>query len=212
MQDFLLISDPQVLAVPVAENGDPLVDVRGVMQVDALKDDGSGMHSQLRSGVVQRLTAVELPDGISLRIIEGFRPLSLQSAYFAEYVEELRDANPHWDAARLRVEASKYIAPPDILPPHSTGGAVDLTLATDDGVPLDMGTRVNADPVESDGACFTHASNISDSAAANRHLLCSALQKAGLVNYPTEWWHWSWGDRYWAYHARSPEALYGAAD
>ena len=33
-----------------------------------------------------------------------------------------------------------------------------------------------------------------------RTATCSpgVLSAAGLVNYPTEWWHWSYGDRYWA--------------
>jgi zinc D-Ala-D-Ala dipeptidase len=29
------------------------------------------------------------------------------------------------------------------------------------------------------------------------------------VNYPTEWWHWSYGDRYWAVMTDAPAALYG---
>ena len=28
--------------------------------------------------------------------------------------------------------------------------------------------------------------------------MADVLGGAGLVNYPTEWWHWSFGDRYWA--------------
>jgi hypothetical protein len=35
------------------------------------------------------------------------------------------------------------------------------------------------------------------------------LAAAGLVNYPTEWWHWSFGDRYWAMATGSEAALYG---
>ena len=31
------------------------------------------------------------------------------------------------------------------------------------------------------------------------------------MNYPTEWWHWSFGDRYWALVTDSPTALYGPA-
>jgi hypothetical protein len=27
----------------------------------------------------------------------------------------------------------------------------------------------------------------------------AALLGAGFVNYPPEWWHWSFGDKYWAY-------------
>jgi D-alanyl-D-alanine dipeptidase len=51
-------------------------------------------------------------------------------------------------------------------------------------------------------------------AAADLTLVDSAGRGAGLVNYPTEWWHWSYGDRYWALVTGAPAALYGpvAAD
>ena len=35
------------------------------------------------------------------------------------------------------------------------------------------------------------------------------LRGAGLVNYPTEWWHWSYGDRYWALMTGATAAVYG---
>jgi D-alanyl-D-alanine dipeptidase len=38
--------------------------------------------------------------------------------------------------------------------------------------------------------------------------LAAALSAAGFVNYPTEWWHWSYGDRYWAMVTGEPAALY----
>lgn len=34
------------------------------------------------------------------------------------------------------------------------------------------------------------------------------LEAVGFVNYPTEYWHWSYGDRYWAYHKQKSNALY----
>jgi D-alanyl-D-alanine dipeptidase len=38
------------------------------------------------------------------------------------------------------------------------------------------------------------------------------LDGAGLVNYPTEWWHWSFGDRYWALTTGAAAAVYGPLD
>ncbi|MBP5934721.1 M15 family metallopeptidase [Streptomyces sp. LBUM 1476] len=78
-----------------------------------------------------------------------------------------------------------------------------------DGEELDMGTPMNANPEDSDGACYTHAPNITPAARENRRVLGEALSAAGLVNYPTEWWHWSYGDRYWALATGAPTALYG---
>lgn len=70
------------------------------------------------------------------------------------------------------------MSPPDIAP-HSAGAAVDLTLADADGRELDLGTRMNADPEESEGACYTEAADISTEARANRKLLGSVLTAAG---------------------------------
>ena len=37
-----------------------------------------------------------------------------------------------------------------------------------------------------------------------------ALVSAGLTNYPSEYWHWSYGDQGWAYRGGLPNAIYGA--
>ena len=136
--------------------------------------------------------------------------LSKETYPLLGYSRELRRAHPDWDEKKIYDEASKYVAPPEITPPHSTGGAVDLTLAKD-GMELDMGTRMNADPEESQNACFTAATSISGMAKANRKILIDVMTSAGFVNYPTEWWHWSYGDRYWAYVTKQLNAIYGAA-
>lgn len=41
-----------------------------------------------------------------------------------------------------------------------------------------------------------------------------SLPLARGLNYPTEWWGWSYGDRYWALMTGAPAALHGpvAAD
>jgi hypothetical protein len=39
-------------------------------------------------------------------------------------------------------------------------------------------------------------------------LLREALAAVGMVNYPTEWWQWSYGDRYWALSTGAGHALY----
>lgn len=71
---------------------------------------------------------------------------------------------------------------------------------------------MNANPEESAGACCTAALNIGEQARANRKLLGSVLTAAGLVNHPTEWWHWSFGDRYRAMVTGEVAALYGPVE
>jgi zinc D-Ala-D-Ala dipeptidase len=210
--DIVLMSDPVVAAVPVRERAERLVDVRvdGRLLVELRKQDPDGHFAQVRKGVAFRLLVAQdsLPDGLRILFVEGYRPPALQRAYFEEYLGELRLGNPAASEQELFNAASRYVSPPDTAP-HSAGAAVDLTLATDDGAEVDMGTRVNANPEESAGACFTDAHSISAQARANRDLLGRALASAGFVNYPTEWWHWSYGDRYWALAAGAPAACYG---
>ncbi|MER7955808.1 M15 family metallopeptidase [Streptomyces sp. NPDC096030] len=212
MSEIVLMSDPKVAAIPVAECGEPLVDVRRTssLLVDTRKQDPADTFAYLREGVLERLLKAQavLPQGLRLLFVEGYRPPSLQREYFEEYASRLRAAHTEWSDERIHSAASRYVSPPDIAP-HSAGAAVDLTLADAGGRELDLGTRMNADPEESEGACYTHAANISEEAAANRQVLGAALTAAGLVNYPTEWWHWSFGDRYWALVTGESTACYG---
>ncbi|MCX4972740.1 M15 family metallopeptidase [Streptomyces sp. NBC_00620] len=212
MTEIVLMSDPKIAAIPVVDCGELLVDVREreLFPVDARRRDDSGAFAHLRAGVLTRLVKARalLPGGVRLLFVEGYRPPALQREYFERYAAELRADNPGWDAERVRNAASRYVSPPEIAP-HSAGAAVDLTLVGADGQELDMGTRVNASPEESDGACYTAADGISLRARANRRLFGDALKAAGLVNYPTEWWHWSYGDRYWALTTGADHAIYG---
>ncbi|MER5452848.1 M15 family metallopeptidase [Streptomyces sp. NPDC002764] len=211
MSEIILMSDARVAAIPVEENGEPLVDVREALLVDGRKhEDSRGAEVHLRRGVLERLLTAQarLPDGLRLLFVEGYRPPPLQRRYFERYADELRAAHPDWPADRIHSAASRYVSPPD-LAPHSAGAAVDLTLADADGRELDLGTPMNASPEQSDGACYTGAGNIGAEARTHRAVLGEALGAAGLVNYPTEWWHWSYGDRYWALATGAPAALYG---
>ncbi|MCF3964533.1 M15 family metallopeptidase [Streptomyces fuscigenes] len=214
--DVVLMSDPRVTSVPVEECGEPLVDVRayadGFLRVDAREAARQDTYMYLREPVAARLVQAEkqLPSGVHLLFLEGYRPPLLQRRYFEAYADTLRAAHPDWTADQVLTATSRYVSPPGVAP-HSAGAAVDLTLVAEDGTELDLGTRVNATPEESAGACFTNAP-VSSRARAHRDLLGGALGAAGLVNYPTEWWHWSYGDRYWARATGRPYALFGPRD
>lgn len=212
MTEIVLMSDPKITAIPVKDCDEPLLDVRrhASFPVDAREQDDSGAFAHLREGVLNRLIDARtlLPDGIQLLFVEGYRPPALQRFYFERYAETLQNDNSGWSSEQVRAAASRFVSPPEIAP-HSAGAAVDLTLVTAGGRELDMGTPVDASPEESQGACYTAARNIGAEARANRQILIEALTAVGLVNYPTEWWHWSYGDRYWALATGADHAVYG---
>jgi D-alanyl-D-alanine dipeptidase len=208
---IVLMADPRVTAIPVTDNDEELTDVRDhALSVSSLKAGEGEDFAYVRAGLAARLVEAQeaLPRGIRLLLIEGYRPPVRQRGYFEEYLGYLRQGNPGRSDEQLRLLASRYVSPPEIAP-HSAGAAIDLTLCAAGGAELDLGTPVNASPEESGGACYTSHPSVSAEARRNRAILASALQGAGLVNYPTEWWHWSYGDRYWAMASGSGSAVYG---
>ena len=197
----ILLSDPLVRAVPVVECGEPLVTLPAGLASAGVR---------VRAGLARRLEAADraLPRGIRLRVVEGVRPVERQRDIIASYNAELLALDPslgHHNLARL---SSRFVAPVDVAP-HVAGAAVDLTLVDVCGDELDMGTAIDATPEDSDGRCWFAADGIGADARAHRSLMATVLGEQGLVNYPTEWWHWSFGDRYWALVTGASHAVYG---
>jgi zinc D-Ala-D-Ala dipeptidase len=209
----ILVEDHRVLAVPIRECGEPLVDLRGyplhvtTRHPKARSEAETRLHC--RESVTQRLLRADarLPEGVRLLIVECHRPLELQDAYWEDQLKSLRERHPDWTEDKLATENAKFVAPPEIVPPHSTGGAVDLVLVDAEGEEFDMGSALN----EKGPLMRTHARGLRQEARQNRILLLEAMESAGFVNYPHEWWHFSYGDRPWAYAKDEPAAIYGAA-
>ncbi|CAM3220769.1 M15 family metallopeptidase [Nocardioides dubius] len=196
----ILLSDPRVRAMPVRDSGSTLV---------PLPTQLSPAACLVRVELSIRLqdAATRLPAGVGLKVVEGHRSPALQEQIIARYSAEVCAAHPGVGPAELDRLVSRFVAPLGVAP-HVAGSAVDLTLVAADGTELPMGTPIDATPEQSRGRCFTDSPDITPDERANRELLGSALRAVGLVNYPTEWWHWSWGDRYWALLTGAPFALH----
>jgi zinc D-Ala-D-Ala dipeptidase len=197
----ILLSDARVRALPVVECGEPLV---------RLPADLSPTGALVRAGLADRLldAAALLPMGLRLRVVEGHRAVERQRAIIAAYAAELCALHPGIGERELERLTSRFVSPVDVAP-HVAGAAVDLTLVDVRGAELDLGTPIDATPEESDGRCWFAADGIGGDARAHRALLSDVLHAQGLVNYPSEWWHWSHGDRYWALVTGADHAFYG---
>jgi zinc D-Ala-D-Ala dipeptidase len=87
-------------------------------------------------------------------------------------------------------------------PPHSTGGALDLTIVDENGIELDMGTEIDALVDASRADYYENTNTIYE---INRKLLVDVMNMAGFIQLPTEWWHFSYGDQIWALTQKSKE-------
>jgi D-alanyl-D-alanine dipeptidase len=86
------------------------------------------------------------------------------------------------------VNDPRYVAPPGKGSNHNRGQAVDISLADEDGVLLDMGTPFD------DFTELSHSDSkdIPRKARKNRKLLRTIMTKAGFSVYPHEWWHFDY--------------------
>lgn len=171
-----------------------------------------GVHNRLQEA--RAALNSEFP-GYRLKIFDGFRPLDVQQFLFNEYIRKLArekgfdpDSLSAADYGSFENIALQLFAKPGrdpkCPPGHSTGGAVDLTIVDDEGVELLMGTNIDdAGPeiypsyFESDEIRRRHG-EIASTYSRNRALLKRVMQAAGFERLFREWWHFSYGDQYWA--------------
>ena len=208
----VLMSDPLVFTILALPSREPFIDLIGFdsdIVVDQSLSNRSQYFSFVRLSIAKKLFLAKkyLPKDIHFFIKEGYRSLDIQEIAFKRSLQRVKEKSPNQDLSYLIAEASKYVAPPHVAP-HPTGGAVDLSLIDSNGFELDLGTPFDAIPHETDNATFFDATNISVEAIQNRKILAHALRSVGFVNYFTEWWHWSYGDKYWAVMNNVDQALY----
>jgi D-alanyl-D-alanine dipeptidase len=202
--------------VPIEDNGERLVDPRDLQaRILFATSHPRGRFPRtpwVRETVAAMLAAAQasLGSGRRIQIIEGYRSLDVQRALFLNTCEQLRCRHPDWSEEHLRECANAWVAAPDIdaPPPHTTGGAVDLSLVDADGDAVDMTGPMGWNELTAP----TDSLAIPDRARENREQLRAALAGAGLTNYPGEWWHWSYGEPGWAVRTGQPRAIYGALE
>lgn len=202
--------DWERVSAPV-ECGEPLVDPTGLSPKITF---GAAYRSQglpgtmdrclLRLGVAQRLVlaAEKLPEGWSILIFDALRPLAVQRSIYEQFRAAIIAQRPQASPAEVELILDEFVAKPvkrlSRPAPHTTGGAVDLTLCKD-GLPLDMGTGFD------DFTALAHTDWLEqacppelEQARDHRRILYHLMASVGLVNYSCEWWHYAYGERQWA--------------
>jgi D-alanyl-D-alanine dipeptidase len=107
--------------------------------------------------------------GLTFQIWDAYRPYEVQKAMWAHTPDTHYVANPYTGGSS-----------------HNKGLAIDLTLVDASGKVLDMGTEFD------DFSKKAHHGykRLPKDVLANRALLKAAMEAAGFVALPTEWWHY----------------------
>lgn len=183
----------------------------------------------LREGVLRRLlqaqTALQAEQpGWQLQIFDAYRPVAVQQfmvdytfAQLTAAAGETPEAMSDDVRSHIHSEVLKFWAVPSpnpkMPPPHSTGGAIDLTLVDASGETVDMGSPIDEISPRSYPNHFAQdPTPQAQKAHHHRSLLARVMVGVGFCQHPNEWWHFSIGDQMWALQMREQvHARYGGA-
>lgn len=145
------------------------------------------VYGDLRACYLRKKVAKQLHEAVAalkklrpdlrLRVYDCARPLAVQHKMWA-----LVRGTP----------SARYVANPAKGSMHNTGCAVDVTLATKQGAPLDMGTSYDyAGPLAQPRLerRYLIAGKLKPSQLSNRLLLRHVMVEAGFLPLAIEWWH-----------------------
>ncbi len=210
--------------IPIEECGEPLVSIplekfavempHPYLQLGA--EYGERSPYSLREGVVEALLKAQYllnqqyPQW-KLKIYDAYRPVGVQqfmvdytfNSLLKKHNLNLSKISPQkrqdlWQQVyQLWAAPSLDLATP---PPHSTGGAIDLTIADEMGNSLDLGGEIDELSERSHPDYYArHRSLAHQQYHYYRQLLNEVMIEAGFCRHPGEWWHFSLGDQMWAW-------------
>lgn len=173
---------------------------------------GSYKDCYARKSVAELLIKAEqsLPDGYRLKIYDAYRPICIQQRLWNYYRNKVRLDNKLLSDAEVDAKTAFFVSKPsynEMKPSlHNTGGAVDLTLIGPNGKELNMGTGFD-DFTNKSWTNHYEEYTQNDEIRDNRRLLYWTMINAGFTNLPSEWWHYDYGTKFWAYF-NNTDALY----
>jgi D-alanyl-D-alanine dipeptidase len=150
------------------------------------------MYAKIRHAYLQKDVAIRLSNcqdwlsknypGLHLLVYDAARPVEVQQRMW-----DALDSIP----VKRRIN---FVSNPANLSLHNYGAAVDLTICTKDGKPLDMGAEYDdmreiAYPRYEKR--FLATAQLSKSQFENREILRKALRTQQFNQLSTEWWHFN---------------------
>jgi D-alanyl-D-alanine dipeptidase len=147
--------------------------------------------------------AKKINSNYKMVVVYGYRDLNKQIKYFNEIYEESKDMFDN--QLDLYEYIHEKIAVPEVSG-HPTGGAVDILIYDSEKEEyLDYGSEILD---YSSNECYYHNDRISKEAMKNREVLRKLMMDEGFAPYDGEWWHFSYGDKEWAFYYKKGKALY----
>ncbi|MBS0285860.1 MAG: D-alanyl-D-alanine dipeptidase [Proteobacteria bacterium] len=219
--NYLYIADDVITSIPVKCINEEMIDLNKQTEIAYGKPPlypNNKEYTKIRKTVYEKLKQAQskLPPGLKLCVYEGYRKLGVQEYLFRTHFQQIQEKQPLAPYEITFTQATRLIAPArkldgsENIAPQLTGGAIAVYLVDDQGKPVDMGIQPQDWLKDMDGSLSrTHSYKISKAAEHHREIMSDALRAVGFVNYPAQYWHWSYGDQYWAHVTHQDHAIYG---
>lgn len=203
--------------IPIHENNDPMIDLSGypfavepVYFNQGFSTSNTGWMRKSLADTLLNIQESELGNK-RFKIWDAWRSRDVQKNLYNHYFVDFRQKNPDWSDEQVHAQAGTYISyphDPARIPPHTTGGAVDLTVVDAHGNELDFGTPFDFFGPEA-ATLYYKDNHIDCDAAHNRAWFLEILTRHDFTNYKNEWWHFDFKNQIWAYKLGRPFAFYG---
>lgn len=196
----------ELQANPYRDNKESLILLDSTV-LSEYRRENSGVQSVLvRESVSRKLQNIQkqLRPNMKLLVVEGYRSLTYQEAYFLKELRNQLEEKPSWTLETILEQTHQFVALPSVAG-HPTGGAIDLTIICD-GKEVDMGGKIADFSVPE--LLPTYSQQITIEQSNWRIFLHDLMVAEGFAPFYGEWWHFSYGDREWAAFYEQPAAIY----
>lgn len=160
----------------------------------------------LRKTVANKLYRIadQLPDDVYIKIYRTYSSRISLSKIWNEEINRMQNENPDMGKAKLlSILKKKHADPTANMGGHDTGAAIDIALCDKNGNDFDYGSKYRDKKIK----------HSNEEQKKNRKYLTKLMKSQDFVNNPTQWWHFSYGDKTWAlYRGKRFGAIYDAAE
>ena len=163
---------------------------------------------RVRKKVLEKLLEADtllkkINNNYQLMVVYGYRSMEKQVKFFNEELSKYqKDFDNKIDLYEF---VHEKIAVPEVSG-HPTGGAVDVVIYNMQKAKIiDFGTKVHD---FNNSKSYIYYAKIKEYAHNNRMLLRNIMMQVGFAPYDGEWWHFSYGDKEWAFYYKKKKYLY----
>lgn len=213
-----LVKYKDLVNIAVDENGDGFVTLRQTQPSDfgviGRYETLSDMRENfplvpVRREVRDKLDKVdkalkETNKNLQLVVAYGYRSLEIQQKYFDEQKKSYLERGVQ-EEGNIDEVIHRLIAVPTVAG-HPTGGAVDVFIEDNrDETKVDFGVPLFTFDSKD---VYSFSPFVSNEAKQYRELLRQVMMSQDFAPYDGEWWHFSFGDKEWAFYYQRPYAIY----